>query len=298
MAAGMESFSPETLRHIRRLEIRTRKLVNDLFAGRYHSSFKGRGMVFSEVREYQPGDDIRSIDWNVTARMATPYVKQFTEERELTLILAVDNSASLKFGTAGRSKHSLALELAALLTFAALRNNDKVGLLLFSDAVDRYVAPKKGHTHALRVLRDMLVLAPRGSGTALGEALAFLNRVQRKRAIVMLFSDFMAGDWERRIAVTQRHHDTIAFVLEDPREMELPAVGWVRLEDLETGEQFVIDSGNPEVRRRFAAAQAARRQERDAVFTRTGLDTILLRTGEDFINPLLEFFEARAKRFR
>jgi len=204
----------------------------------------------------------------------------------------------MRIGTAGRSKHALAVELAALLTFAALRNNDKVGLLLFSDSVDRYVRPKKGRMHSLRILRDMLVLEPRGGGTALGDALAFLNRVQRKRAIVMLFSDFMADGWEKQLAVTPRHHDTIAFVIEDPREEAIPPVGWIRLEDLETGEQFVLDAGDPEVRRKLAEAQADRRRRRDAVFTKTGLDTIPLKTGEDFVKPLMKFFEARARRFR
>ncbi len=298
MATETAPFSSETLQHIRRLEIYTRRLVNDLFAGRYLSTFKGRGMTFAEVREYQPGDDIRSIDWNVTARMATPYVKQFAEERELTLILVVDSSASLKFGTVGQSKHTLAVELAALLTFAALRNNDKVGLLLFSDAVDRYVAPRKSKLHALRLLRDMLVLKPHGRGTSLGDALAFLNRVQRKRAIVFLFSDFLAEGWEKQLAVTQRHHDTIAFVLEDPRERELPPVGWIRFEDLETGEQLMLDTGDPRIREQLRNLQEERRRTRDDIFKRVGLDTIPLETGQPYIKPLMAFFAARAKRFR
>jgi uncharacterized protein (DUF58 family) len=291
-------FSPETLRHIRRLEIRTRRVVNDLFAGRYLSTFKGRGMTFSEVREYQAGDDIRTIDWNVTARMNAPYVKQFTEERELTIILAFDNSASLKFGTVERSKHALAVELGAILAFAALRNNDKVGLLLFGEHVDRYVAPKKGKSHALRILRDMLVLEPRGRGTGLGDALAFLNRVQRKRAIVFLFSDFLAENYEKQLSVTQRRHDTIAFAIEDPREREMPAAGWIRLEDLETGEQMTLDSGDPDVRRRLAAIMNERRSGRDAIFKKLGMDAIRLETGQPYLKPLMSFFEARARRFR
>jgi len=298
MLDGTASLPTETLRHIRRLEIRTRKMVNDLFAGRYLSTFKGRGMTFTEVREYQPGDEVRTIDWNVTARMNAPYVKRFAEERELTIILAVDNSASLKFGTVGKSKHALAAELGALLAFAALRNSDKVGLLLFGSAVDRYVPPRKNRLHALRILRDMLVLKPGAGGTDLGGALAFLNRVQRKKAVVFVFSDFLAENYEKQLGVTQRRHDTVAFVLEDPRERELPPSGWLRLEDLETGEQMTIDTGNPAMLTRHAVLTAKRRERRDAVFKKLGMDVIRLETGQPYIRPLMAFFEARARRFR
>jgi uncharacterized protein (DUF58 family) len=291
-------FAPDTIRNIRRLEIRTRRLVNDLFAGRYHSSFKGRGMTFSDIREYAPGDEIRSIDWNVTARMGTPFIKQYTEERELTILLVVDNSASLKFGTRVRSKHSLAVELGAVLAFAALRNNDKVGLLLFSDGVDRYVRPRKSKSHALRILRDMLVLEPHGTGTGLAAALAFLNRVQRKRAVVFVFSDFLAGGWETPLAVTQRRHDTVAFVLEDARERDLPAAGLLDLEDLETGERLLLDSGSAAVRDRIVRIRTHARARRDGVFRRLGLDTIPLETGQPYLKPLMAFFESRARRFR
>ena len=292
------TIAPEALRHIRRLEISTRKLVNDLFVGRYHSTFKGRGMSFAEVREYQPGDEIRSIDWNVTARMNAPYVKRFTEERELTMILVMDNSASLKFGTVERSKHALAVELAALLLFTALRNGDKVGLLLFSAGVERYVPPRKSKLHALRLLRDMLVLEPEGRGTGLGGTLAFLNRVQRKRAIVFLFSDFLAGEWEKQLAVTRRRHDTIAFVLEDLREREMPAAGRIELEDLETGGRLTLNAGSPATRERFKALQADRRARRDAAFKRLALETIPLTTGQPYLKPLMAFFEGRARRAR
>jgi uncharacterized protein (DUF58 family) len=291
-------FAPETLRNIRRLEIKTRRLVNDLFGGRYHSSFKGRGMTFTDIREYAPGDEIRSIDWNVTARMGVPFIKQYTEERELTICLVVDNSASLKFGTRGRTKHSLAVELGAVLAFAALRNNDKVGLLLFSDSVDRYVRPRKSKLHALRILRDMLVLEPHGRATGLAEALAFLNRVQRKRAVVFLFSDFLADGWETPLAVTQRRHDTIAFVLEDPRERDLPAAGWLNLEDLETGERVLVDTGDASVRDRLAGLRTQARKRRDGVFRKLGLDTIPLETGQPYLKPLMAFFDRRARRFR
>jgi uncharacterized protein (DUF58 family) len=292
------SIAPEALAGIRRLEIRTRRLVNDLFAGRYHSTFKGRGMSFAEVREYQPGDDIRSIDWNVTARMSTPFVKRFTEERELTILLVVDNSASLKFGTVDRSKHALAVELAALLTFAALRNGDKVGLLLFGAGVERYVPPRKSKLHALRLLRDMLVLEPRGRGTGLAGALAYLNRIQRKRCIVFLFSDFLADGWEKPLGVTRRRHDTIAFQLEDPRERELPAAGRIELEDLETGDRVAVNTSSPAVRDRFRRLMTERRAARDAAFKRLALDTIPLMTGRPYLKALMGFFDARARRAR
>jgi uncharacterized protein (DUF58 family) len=292
------AFSPETLRYIRRIEIRTRRLVNELFAGRYLSTFKGRGMTFSEVREYQPGDDIRTIDWNVTARMDAPFVKQYAEERELTIILAVDNSASMRFGTVSRSKHSLAVELAAVLTFAAMRNNDKVGLLLFGEGVERYVRPRKNRSHALRILRDMLLIRPGGKATDLSGALAFLNRVQRKKAVVFLFSDFISGEFERELAVTKRHHDTVAVVIEDRRELELPRAGRLKVEDLETGCTAVIDTSRAGVREAWAAAARQRTSARDALFRKLGMDAIRLSTGEPYIKPLMSFFEARARRFR
>ncbi len=297
-AASAGTFAPETLRSLRRLEIRTRRLVNDLFAGRYHSTFKGRGMSFAEVREYQPGDEIRSIDWNVTARMNAPYVKQFTEERELTILLVVDASASLKFGTRVRSKHALVVELAALIAFSALRNNDKVGLLLFGEKPDRFVPPKKSKMHALRILRDLLVIEPTGRGTGLAEALAMLNRVQRKRAVVFVFSDFMAEGWEKPLAVARRRHDTIVFLPEDAREREVPIAGRIELEDLETGERLLLDSGNPAVRARLAAIRRAAADRRDEAFRKLGLDVIRLDTAEPYVKPVMAFFEARAKRFR
>jgi len=291
-------FTPETFRHVRRLEITTRRLVNELFAGRYLSTFKGRGMTFSEVREYQPGDDVRTIDWNVTARMNAPFVKRYAEERELTILLAVDTSASLRFGTRLKSKHELAAELGALIAFAAMRNNDKVGLLLFGEGVDRYVPPRKGRMHALRILRDILVLEPGGKGTDLAGALAYVNRVMRKRAVVFVVSDFLAAGYEKALAVTQRRHDTIAFVLDDEREEEFPDVGWMRLEDLETGEDLWLDTGKKEVREGFRRAQDSRRAERDRIFKKMGMDAIRMKTGESYVKPLLAFFATRARRFR
>jgi len=298
VATAVRGFSPETFRHIRRLEIRTRRLVNELFAGRYLSTFKGRGMTFNDVREYQPGDDIRSIDWNVTARMNAPFVKRYAEERELTILLAVDTSASLKFGTRVKSKHELSAELAALVAFSAMRNNDKVGLLLFGAGVNRYVPPRKGKMHALRILRDILVIEPEGKGTDLAGALAFTSRVLRKKAIVFVVSDFIAEGYEKALSVTNKRHDTIAFVLDDEREEEFPKVGRVRLEDLESGETMWLDTGDERVREEYSRMQAVRRAERDRVFKKMGLDAIRMKTGESYVKPLLSFFATRARRLR
>jgi len=288
----------ELMKQVGKIRVVTKRLVDEHLSGEYHSVFKGQGIEFDEVREYTAGDDVRSIDWNVTARMNAPYVKRFTEERELTIMLAVDNSASLKFGTVDRSKHALAVDLAALLTFAAMRTGDKVGLLLFGDGVERYVPPRKSKLHALRLLRDMLVLEPRGRGTGLGDALAYLNRVQRKRSIVFLFSDFLAEGWEKPLAVTRRRHDTIAFVLEDPREHELPAAGRIELEDLENGRRITVNSGSHAVRERFRRLQAEVRARRDAAFKRLALDTIPLSTGRPYVKAVMGFFDARARRAR
>jgi len=298
VTTAVRGFSPETFRHIRRLEIRTRRLVNELFAGRYLSTFKGRGMTFSDVREYQPGDDIRSIDWNVTARMNAPFVKRYAEERELTILLAVDTSASLRFGTRARSKHELAAELGALVAFSAMRNNDKVGLLLFGEGVNRYVPPRKGKMHALRILRDMLVLEPGGKGTDLAGALAFANRVMRKKAVVFVVSDFIAENYEKALSVTNKRHDTIAFVLDDGLEEEFPAVGLVRLEDMESGGVMWLDTGDGRIRAGYSRMQADFRAERDRIFKKMGLDAIRMKTGESYVKPLLSFFSSRAKRFR
>ena len=298
MTTAVRGFSPETFRHIRRLEIRTRRLVNELFAGRYLSTFKGRGMTFSDVREYQPGDDIRSIDWNVTARMNAPFVKRYAEERELTILLAVDTSASLRFGTRARSKHELAAELGALVAFSAMRNNDKVGLLLFGEGVNRYVPPRKGKMHALRILRDMLVLEPGGKGTDLAGALAFANRVMRKKAVVFVVSDFIAENYEKALSVTNKRHDTIAFVLDDGLEEEFPAVGLVRLEDMESGGVMWLDTGDGRIRAGYSRMQADFRAERDRIFKKMGLDAIRMKTGESYVKPLLSFFATRARRLR
>jgi uncharacterized protein (DUF58 family) len=286
----------EILKKIRTLEIKTRGLVETVFAGDYHSVFKGRGMNFDEVREYQPGDEIRSIDWNVTARMGAPFVKKFTEERELAVMLIVDVSASENFGSTSQSKRELAAEVACLIAFSAIRNNDKVGLLLFSDDVELFIPPKKGRSHTLRIVREILFYQPRGRGTNPGLALDQLNRIVTRRSVVFFISDFQAPDFSRELKVTSKRHDFIAMHIKDEREAVLPNVGVVTLEDAETGEQIEINTADRMTRTRFA--DQAQRQEADLLRTlrRNNIDTIGLRTGEDYLSALRTFFKQRERR--
>ena len=250
----------EVLRQIRRLQLKARRAVEDLLGGEYHSVFKGAGVAFEEVREYQPGDDVRTIDWNVTARMGHPFVKRFIEERELTVLLAVDCSGSHLFGTRAQQKREVAAELAAVLAFSAVSNNDRVGLVQFTDRVERFVPPRKGSRHVLRLIRDVLFHQPRRRGTSLREGLDFLNRVQRRRAVVFLFSDFLDEGYEMSFKRSARRHDLIAIRVTDPREEELPAVGLLRVEDAETGERLLVDTSSRRVRAAYAAAAADRRE--------------------------------------
>ncbi len=287
----------EIFKKTRRIEIRTSRLVNELFGGKYHSTFKGRGMEFMDVREYVPGDDIRTLHWNITARLGQPFVKRFVEERELTILIAVDVSKSQRFGTRGRFKSELAAELVSLISFAALKNNDKVGLLLFSDKVESYIPPRKRRSHVLRLVRDVLTFNPESSGTNLSGALEYLNRVQKKRAVVFLISDFIDAGFEHLLATTQRHHDTIAMVMEDPLEQEWPSIGKVLVEDAETGAHGVV-SGKNGFRNLYARARNAEREARDYMFAKMKLDRIVLHTNQDYIKPLLYFFQDRARRFR
>ena len=288
----------DVLRQVRRLHLRARRVVQTLLGGEYHSAFKGAGLSFEEVREYQPGDDVRAIDWNVTARMGQPFVKRFVEERELTLILAVDVSASQRFGTRAVTKRAAAAEIAALLALCAVSNNDRVGLLGFTTAVERYVPPKKGPRHVLRLLRDVLGFEPTKPGTDLAAALDFLNKVQRRRAIVFLLSDFLAPDFSAAFKRAARKHDLIAVRTTDPREREWPAAGLVRLDDLETGRQVVVDTSNAAVRAAFAAKARAR----DAAFTKLcrGAQADLIEAGTDgsHFDALLGFFRQRDRRRR
>jgi uncharacterized protein (DUF58 family) len=268
----------EILRKVRRIEIRTNRVVNETLAGRYSSVFRGRGMEFSEVREYQVGDDVRSIDWNVTSRMGHPYIKKYVEERELTVMLAVDCSASDRFGTTGPSKGEIAAEVAALIAFTAIKNNDRVGLLLFTDQVELFVPPGKGVEHVLRVVREILIFRPQHRGTSLSLGLDTLNHLQRKRAVAFLISDFLDSGYERQLRLTARRHDLIAVTLTDPRESELPRLGLLRLQDAETGAETVVDTSRRKVRAAFAAAAVARQEERQRLFARVGVDRIDIRT--------------------
>ncbi len=286
----------EILRKIRALEIKTRGLVDAAFAGDYHSVFKGRGMNFEDVREYQPGDEIRSIDWNVTARLGSPFVKKFTEERELTVMLIVDVSASGNFGSTSQSKRELAAEVACLLAFSAIRNNDKVGLLLFSDRLELFIPPKKGRSHTLRIIREILFFEPAGRGTDAAAALDHLNNIVTRRAVVFLISDFQAPDFSRELAVTARRHDLIAIRIRDERETALPNIGILTLEDAETGDQIEINTADRNVRSRFTALAEAQQAELKRVLRQNRIDRIDLRTGDDYLPALRAFFKSRERR--
>jgi len=288
----------EILKKIRRLELRTRRFVETAFAGQYHSVFKGRGMNFDEFRQYQFGDEVRSIDWNVTARMGEPFVRKYVEERELTVMLLVDVSASGGFGTASYSKRELAAEVASLLAFCAIRNNDKVGLLLFTDQVELYVPPRKGRTHTLRLIREILYFEPRGRGTNLANPLDFLNRVTTRRAVVFVVSDFQASDYDRELSICSRRHDLIALPVEDPGERALPNVGIVQLEDPETGKAFEVNFSDRRVRAEFQRVSQRHRQDREALFRRKKIDSVSLRTDQDYFPMLRSFFLRREQRLR
>ncbi len=289
-------MNPPSLSKIRRLEIRTRRLVDSSFAGQYHSVFKGRGMNFEEVREYAPGDEIRSIDWNVTARMDKPYVKKFTEERELTVLLVVDVSASGSFGSVELSKRELAAEVAAILAFSAINNNDKVGLVLFSDRIELSIPPKKGRQHILRLIREMLYFEPQGRGTDLAGALDYVNRVQSRRAVVFLISDFFGADFSKPLNVASRKHDLIAMPVRDPGEEILPNIGLVTLEDAETGRQIEVNTSGRAAMNAFQALEDRRRAELEKLFRSRGVDVVPLRTDQDYLIPLRAFFEQRERR--
>ncbi len=286
----------EILKKIRRIELKTRRLVNSVFAGQYHSVFKGRGMNFEEVREYAPGDEIRSIDWNVTARMNAPYIKKFTEERELTVLLVVDVSASGVFGSVDLSKRELAAEVASILAFSAINNNDKVGLILFTEEVELFIPPRKGRLHTLRLIREMLYFEPRKKGTNLAGALDYLNRVTSRRAVVFLISDFEAPDFTKALTVTSRRHDLVSMPVGDPAESQLPDVGIVALEDAETGAVVEINTSSASVRHGLARAAEERRTSMERLFRSRGVDLVPLNTGEDHLLALRAFFETRERR--
>ena len=286
----------EILRKVRRIEIRTNRLVNESLAGEYHSVFKGRGMEFSEVREYQFGDDIRTIDWNVTSRMGHPYVKRYVEERELTVILLVDFSASGEFGSHRQFKREIAAEICALLAFSAIKNNDRVGLIAFTDRIETFLRPRKGKDHVLRVIREVLYFRPKGRRTDIGMALQTLSRTITKRSVVFLVSDFLGERYEQPLRVVARKHDLIAITMTDPREEDLPPLGLVNLEDAETGERLVVDTSDRRTRRYLKEWARARRAKRESLFRSVGVDALELFTDRPYDVPLVRFFHRRAKR--
>src|SRR5213082_3209301 len=290
------SGAEEILKKIRGLEIKTRALVETAFAGDYHSVFKGRGMNFEEVREYQPGDEIRAIDWNVTARLGSPFVKKFTEERELTVMLIVDVSASGNFGSTWQSKRELAAEVACLLAFSAIRNNDKVGLLLFTDRVELFIPLKKGRSHTLRLIREILFFEPQGRGTEPGLALDYLNKIVTRRAVVFFISDFQAPDFSQALAVSGRRHDFVAIQIQDERERSLPNVGIITLEDAETGEQIEINTADRRTRTVFTDLVTGFETELSRTLRRNNIDAITLQTGRDYLPALRSFFKQRERR--
>ena len=288
----------EIIKKIRRIEIRTRKLVNDVFSGEYHSVFKGRGMEFSDVREYQPGDDIRTIDWNVTARLNHPFVKQFVEERELTVMLLVDGSASENFGTKNRMKGEVASEICALLAFSAIKNNDKVGLIIFTDTVEIFIPPRKGRQHVLRVIREILYFKPKGKLTDINISLEYLNKVIKRKTVTFLVSDFLTSGYDRLLRVTNQKHDVIAVALSDPREMLLPSYGFIDLEDAETGERRLIDCNDNNFIKEHSDISLRTQAKRNSLFRSIGIDFIDISTDIPYTNSLISFFKRRAKRFR
>jgi len=290
-------LTKELLKQVRQIEIRTKGLVNQVFSGEYHSVFKGRGMEFSEVREYQFGDDIRNIDWNVTARFGHPYIKVFEEERELTVMLMVDLSGSLMFGSVSKTKQRVAAELSAILAFSALKNNDKVGLILFTDKIEKFVPPRKGNKHVLRIIREVLSFEPEGNTTDIKAALEFMNNAIKKRSIVFLLSDFLDEGYEKILKVVGRKHDLIGMVLDDRRENEFPSIGLVKFTDAETGAERWIDTSSQRVRQAMKQARGQETSKRDSLFLKSRLDKIYVQTGEDYIKPLVQFFRLRERRW-
>ena len=288
----------DLIRKIRRIEITTRRAVQDTLAGGYHSLFKGRGMAFSEVRPYQPGDEIRAIDWNVTARIGEPFIKVFSEERELTALIAVDRSASQDAGIAAQaSKAEVAAEIAALLIFSALENGDRAGMLLFTDRIERYVPPRRGLKHGLRLITEALAFQPRGRGTDLAAALGHLTMAQRRKAVVFVVSDFLADKWEQPLAVLSRRHDVVPVVVSDPVEEALPSLrGLWPMTDAESGETVLLDLSDARTRKAYETYARERSEARDRIFRKLSLDAVRVRPGDDYVAPLAALFRARSRR--
>ncbi len=286
----------EILKKVRRIEIRTKKLVNDLFSGEYHSTFKGQGMEFEEVRQYEPGDEIRLIDWNVTARTGYPHIKKFKEERELSVIILFDASSSSQFGTKERFKNETAAELCALLAFSAIKNNDKVGLIIFTDRIEKFVPPRKGRGHVLRLIREIIYYKPEGKGTDLSLALEYFSRVIKRKSVVFMVSDFLCDDFIKPLQIANKKHDIIAIKITDPREEKFENVGLIELEDAETGEVFMIDSSSKKFLKEFSAQAYEYTEQLKKNFQRIKLDFINIRTDRSYIVPLINFFKMREKR--
>lgn len=290
-------ISKEILKKVRKIEIRTKGMVNNILGGEYQSAFKGRGMEFAEVREYNYGDDIRQIDWNVTARTGDPFIKQFEEEREQTLMLCVDISPSGIFGSENQSKMDLSIEICAVLAFSAIKNGDKVGLVLYTDEIEKVIPPKKGRKHVLRLIRDLLTTEPKGTGTDISEALSYVNRLLNRRAIVILASDFQDENYDRQMKITSRKHDLVNILINDQLENELPHLGLIPLKDAETGEEILVDSSSEKVRREYQKKRKIRKEKLRDRFLRMQIDTIELNTNQSYIQPLMSFFRRRVHRY-
>lgn len=290
-------ISKEILKKVRKIEIRTKGMVNNILGGEYQSAFKGRGMEFAEVREYNYGDDIRQIDWNVTARTGDPFIKQFEEEREQTLMLCVDISPSGIFGSENQSKMDLSIEICAVLAFSAIKNGDKVGLVLYTNEIEKVIPPKKGRKHVLRLIRDLLTTEPKGTGTDISEALSYVNRLLNRRAIVILASDFQDENYDRQMKITSRKHDLVNILINDQLENELPDLGLIPLKDAETGEEILVDSSSEKVRREYQKKRKIRKEKLRDRFLRMQIDTIDLNTNRSYIRPLMSFFRRRVHRY-
>ena len=294
--ANKTQLSPELLKHIKKIQVKTNYMVNDIMAGEYVSAFKGRGMEFSEVREYQPGDDVRLIDWNVTARMNQPFIKEFIEERELTLMLLVDVSSSGSFGSDQKFKNEIAAEVASIIAFAAIKNNDKIGLIIFSDKIEHHIPPKKGKAHIWNIIRTILSFKPEGKGTNLALPLEYLLKIQKKKATTFLISDFQDTNYEQQLKLANQKFDLIAINIIDPREETLPDVGMVFLEDLETGKTLLVNTHDPQMLKEHQKRCSQKKQDRKKFFNSIGIDTIEIFTNKSLTDPIIKYFKFREKK--
>ena len=291
-----KDISPELMQKIRSIQIKTSHLVTDLMAGEYVSAFKGRGMEFNAVREYAPGDDVRLIDWNVTARMGQPFIKEFVEERELNVMLIVDVSSSGEFGSAGKFKNEISAEVASIIAFAAIRNNDKIGLIVFSDKIEHYIPPKKGKAHIWNIIRTILNFQPEGRFTNINLPLEYLLKVQKRKCIAFLISDFLAKEYETNLKLTKQKHDLVAISIADAREIHLPSVGYIHLQDAESGETLLVDTNDREMKKLLISHEQKRREKLKNSFHSIGVDTIEIQTDGSLVEPIIRYFKMREKR--